>query len=113
MRTIIAGSRGVAAIDTAFLDSLEISCILSGGARGADQLGEEYARRRGVALSLFPADWDRFGKKAGYIRNHQMAQRAERLVAFWDGASRGTKHMIDCGLAANMEVHVFCVKDEN
>ena len=69
--------------------------IVSGTARGADKLGEQYAAERGYAVLRFPADWDRFGKAAGYIRNEQMAKNADALVAFWDGKSKGTLNMID------------------
>lgn len=69
--------------------------VISGGARGADALGERYAEERGLACERFPADWDAYGKSAGYRRNVQMAEVADVLVAFWNGSSRGTKHMID------------------
>lgn len=70
-------------------------CILSGNARGADQLGERYAQEKGYKLLLFPANWQLYGKRAGYIRNLQMVKQANALVAFWDGQSKGTKHAID------------------
>lgn len=69
--------------------------IVSGKARGADSLGERYAAERGYEVSAHPADWDAYGKSAGYRRNAEMAQEADALIAFWDGKSRGTKHMID------------------
>lgn len=107
MRLIVAGSRG-------FSDYQLLSCrldyflqnqtdveIVSGTARGADQLGEQYAKERGYPIKRFPANWE-LGKQAGYLRNKEMAEYATHLVAFWDGKSRGTKHMIDlareCGL---------------
>lgn len=69
--------------------------IVSGGARGADALGERYAKDRGYELRRFPADWNKYGKRAGYLRNVQMANYADALLAFWDGKSRGTKNMIE------------------
>jgi hypothetical protein len=69
--------------------------IVSGGARGADRLGERYARSRGMALKVMPADWNRYGKSAGYRRNEEMAQYATHCIVFWDGESPGTQHMID------------------
>lgn len=99
MRTIIAGSReGPTAAD---LQAALAGCgwrpsvVLSGTARGADSLGEYWALTNGVPIESFPADWNRFGKRAGYLRNTHMAQRAQALIALWDGQSRGTKHMID------------------
>ena len=64
--------------------------IVSGGARGADSLAEQYAREKGFLLKVFPADWDRYGKAAGYIRNKDIIRNCDLCVAFWDGQSRGT-----------------------
>lgn len=76
--------------------------IVCGMARGADTLGKKFAKQYGLAIKYFPADWDTHGKSAGYRRNKQMAEYADSLIAFWDGKSKGTKHMIDlakdCGL---------------
>lgn len=69
--------------------------IVCGEARGADALGKRYASERGFAVLSFPADWRRFGRKAGFIRNRQMADNADACVCFWDGKSRGTANMID------------------
>lgn len=69
--------------------------IVSGGAKGADKLGELWAQRRGVTLRVVPADWDAHGKQAGFIRNRQMAEIAHLVVAFWDQKSKGTANMID------------------
>jgi hypothetical protein len=69
--------------------------IVSGAARGADKLGEMYAKERGYEIDSHPADWEQYGKRAGYIRNEEMAKSADALVAFWDGKSRGTQHMIN------------------
>ena len=69
--------------------------IISGGARGADTLGEKYSKDEGFSLEVFPANWNKFGKSAGFRRNEQMAEVADALIAFWDGKSHGTKHMIE------------------
>lgn len=69
--------------------------IVSGGARGADRLGERYAQSHGMALKVMPADWNRDGKSAGYRRNESMAQYSTHCIVFWDGESRGTQHMIN------------------
>ncbi len=69
--------------------------VVSGTARGADRLGERYARERGYEIRQFPADWLNDEKKAGPIRNAKMADNADALIAFWDGQSRGTKNMIE------------------
>lgn len=69
--------------------------IVSGTANGADKLGEQFAKIHGYPIKRFPANWDKYGKSAGYIRNEQMAKYSNALIAFWDGKSKGTKHMID------------------
>ena len=67
--------------------------IVSGTANGGDKMGELYARQRNIAIKLFPAAWDIYGSRAGYIRNQQMAEYADVLIALWDGKSPGTKNM--------------------
>ena len=98
MKTIIAGCRDWTdawmvghAISGC---SWNITEIVSGGARGADKLGERWAKENDVPLRVFPADWDSHGKAAGPIRNKQMAVYADAILVFWDGQSRGTKNMI-------------------
>lgn len=80
--------------------------IVSGNARGADRLGERYARERGFVLTQFPAQWDKFGKSAGYKRNQQMAEYADALIAFPVGESRGTRHMIRIAQDAGLVVRI-------
>ena len=80
--------------------------IISGGARGADSLGERYAKERGFELEIHPADWDRYGKSAGYRRNKEMAESADACICFWDGESRGTKHMIDIATDKGLKLKV-------
>lgn len=81
--------------------------IVSGTARGADQLGERYAAERGYQVRRFPADWERDGKAAGPIRNALMADNADALIAFWDDVSRGTKNMIDTAKNRGLAVRVI------
>ncbi len=85
--------------------------IVSGHARGADLLGEEYAKLHGLALRVFPAEWARYGKAAGPIRNGQMIEyaRGEQplVIAFWDGQSRGTANTLARAREAGIETHVI------
>ena len=81
--------------------------VISGTARGADQMGERYARERGFQLRRFPADWEQYGKSAGHIRNAKMADNADALIAFWDGESKGTKNMIDNARRKGLAVRVI------
>jgi hypothetical protein len=115
MKVIVAGSRSFndvpllyQTLDRLLQKNVEIASaeIVSGRAKGADQLGEMYAAENNISLKLFPADWDTHGKKAGILRNTQMAEYADILIAFWDGKSRGTKHMILDMLAKGKPVHV-------
>lgn len=81
--------------------------IVSGGARGADKLGETWATRWGFPVEVHPALWDKHGPQAGILRNIEMAKVSNVLVAFWDGKSKGTKHMINTALREGLEVHVY------
>lgn len=81
--------------------------IVSGGARGADRLGERFAYAYHIPIALFEADWEKHGKRAGYLRNEEMAKYGTHLVAFWDGKSKGTKHMIDLATKNNLIVKVI------
>lgn len=79
--------------------------IVSGGAKGADRLGERYAKKHHIKLKMFPADWS-IGNAAGIIRNMQMGDYADCLVAFTNG-SRGTAHMIKYAKQQELEVVVI------
>lgn len=81
--------------------------IVSGGARGADKAGEMYANEEKFDLEIFPADWKKFGKSAGFRRNEQMANVADAVIAFWDGKSNGTKHMIETAEKNNLDLRVI------
>jgi hypothetical protein len=87
--------------------------IISGTANGADKLGERYAQEFGLKLTKMSARWNEYGKSAGYVRNAEMAKYAVEddnigvLVAFWDGVSKGTKHMIDLANRYGLEVHII------
>lgn len=89
--------------------------IISGHARGTDELGERYAAEKGYETIIFPADWNTYGKRAGYIRNVQMAIYASSsdsysiLIAFWNGKSKGTKMMIDIAEKYNISKFVFTI----
>lgn len=80
--------------------------IVSGTARGADKLGERYAKEKGYLLRQFPADWQLYGKAAGYKRNQLMAQNADALICFWDGESKGSRHMINLAKKEGLKVKI-------
>lgn len=81
--------------------------IVSGTARGADKLGERYGKERGYNVELFPADWENKGRAAGYIRNTDMANNADALIAFWDGQSKGTLNMIETAKKKGLAVRII------
>lgn len=86
--------------------------IVSGGARGADSLGEKYAEERGLEVQRFPADWNKYGKRAGYLRNKQMAEVSNACIAFLSsyGENKGTKMMIS--IAREKKLLVREVKED-
>ena len=87
--------------------------IVSGHARGADSLGERYALEKNYKLTKFPANWSLYGKSAGYRRNVDMGNYADALIAFWDGISKGTKHMIDIATNKGLRICVIKYKELN
>ena len=80
--------------------------IVSGHAQGADALGERYAQERGYKLTIFAADWAKYGRAAGPKRNLQMAEYANALLAYWDGKCRGTKNIIELVKEKGLKVGV-------
>lgn len=81
-------------------------CIISGGARGADRVGEYFANNHGCKLMIVSADWNKHGKRAGHIRNEKMAELADATIVFWDGSSAGTENMISNTLNFNKKLLV-------
>ncbi len=116
MKVIIAGGRDFNDYDLARDKLYEISehitnnqdiTIISGGARGADSIGTAIADNHGTGYKEYLAEWDKHGKSAGYRRNELMANNADTLLAFWDGKSKGTKHMITLANTYKLKVYVI------
>src|SRR5882757_5353350 len=109
MRTIIAGSRGIwqysLLLDAISEAGFDITTVISGTANGVDRLGERWAEEMKLPLERYPADWDKWGKSAGYRRNAEMAEIADALIAVTNG-SRGTGHMIDLATAKGLKIYV-------
>lgn len=80
--------------------------VISGHATGADALGERYAKEHCLNCEQHPADWNKHGCAAGPIRNAEMADIADALIAFWDGKSRGTASMIELAKSKGLKVAV-------
>lgn len=112
MKLIIAGGRDFNNYDLVEKEANEMVSgvqnveIISGLARGADLLGCRFAEENGYPLRGFAAEWGKFGRAAGPIRNKLMAKNATHLLAFWDGKSRGTKHMIEYAKELGLGVKV-------
>lgn len=114
MKAIIAGSRDaidyshlLTAINAFNLTGKEITEVVSGTARGADKMGEKWAKENDIPVKRFPANWNKYGKSAGYRRNEEMAEYADYLIALWDFESRGTKHMVDLARREKLGILVF------
>jgi hypothetical protein len=113
VRTIVAGSRTVTDYDLV-ADAIAsatwpITVIISGGAKGVDELGEAYAYLHKIPLEVFNANWNKYGRSAGHMRNEEMAKNADALIAIWDGESRGTANMIETAKKYKLKVHVRVV----
>lgn len=117
MKTIIAGSRGITDREMVSFhlslivpDDLHITEVVSGTAAGVDTLGEQWAEDWDIPVKRFPAEWEKYGKRAGHIRNDEMARYAEACVIFWDGESNGTRDMIQLAAKCGLKLFVFTVK---
>ena len=118
-RVVLAGGR-----DFTDYDLLRTSClsflgnkltspqviVISGHASGADSLGERFAQEHGLQVELHAADWVKHSRAAGPIRNKEMAECSDALIAFWDGKSRGTKNMIDSARRYGLDVSIVPYK---
>ena len=116
-RIIVAGGRDFKdekylndSLDSLLTEYIDIE-IVSDCTKVAAKLAEEYAKRLGLALKVFPADWKRYGRAAGPIRNREMLSYIMEgnpvVAAFWDGQSKGTKNMIDQARKEDVECRIF------
>lgn len=90
-----------------------IERIVSGGAPGADSLAEDYADFHKVPTDIFKADWDKYGKSAGFKRNKTIVDNSDVVIAFWDGVSKGTRSTIEYARSIKKPVIVYQVKENN
>lgn len=110
MKLAIVGSRGFSDFESLknVIDAeKDVELIVSGGAKGADSLAERYASERGIPVKIFLPDWDTHGKQAGFIRNQDIVRACDKLIAFWDGDSRGTSHSIHLARSLGKPVKVI------
>lgn len=116
MKLIIAGSRDIVISQEQLHEQItkrfpNINEIVSGLANGPDTIGLEYAKLNNIQYKEFPADWKTYGKAAGMIRNRQMGDYADALLAFWNEKSRGTKGMINYMKTLKKPYHVVLILD--
>jgi len=112
MKVAIVGSRNYPNLERVRKYVRKLSpndTIVSGGAKGVDQTAEDEARKQGLKVISVTPEWDKWGKRAGLVRNDMIVGMADCVVAFWDGVSRGTKYTIDLAKKQNMIVQVFNV----
>lgn len=101
MKLAVIGSRGFCDFEklnselTILNTSKKISVIISGGAKGADSLAENWAKEHGIPVRVILPDWKKFGRGAGPIRNKLIIDECEQSIAFWDGQSKGTLQAIN------------------
>jgi hypothetical protein len=86
--------------------------IVSGHAPGADAMGERFAKEHGLPCEIHPADWAKYGRSAGPIRNAEMASCSDALIAFWDGQNPGTRSMIELARKKGLQVAVVYFTDK-
>lgn len=84
-----------------------ITLIVSGGARGADSLGEQFAIDNDIDTLIFKPEWDKYGRGAAFIRNKTIIENCDKVIAFWDGKSKGTKNSIDIAIKLGKTVKII------
>lgn len=89
------------------LSAINITLLVSGGAKGADTLGEQYAKENNIPTKIFYPDWEKHGKAAGMIRNTDIINEAELVVAFWDQKSNGTKDSLQKAEKAGKKILII------
>ena len=111
MKIAIVGSRSISGID---LGKYIPECdeIVTGGAKGIDSLAEEYARSHGLRLTVFKPEYTLYGKAAPIVRNKYIVNYCDRIIAFWDGKSRGTKSTIDLFEKLGKHIRVIIIEPE-
>jgi len=115
MKLAVVGSRKFSDYNIAkekiqdHFDINKITDIVSGGAKGADYLGQLFAQEFNKNMIAFLPDWKRYGKAAGVIRNKLIVENSDAVIAFWDGVSKGTKKTIDIAAKLNKKLVVITI----
>ena len=109
MKVAVIGSRNLAVENIG--DYLPEGCdeIVSGGARGVDECGARLADKMGIPLTEFLPDYSKYGRAAPIVRNKQIVEYSDMVIAFWNGSSRGTKFSVDYAKKIGKPVRVIYV----
>jgi len=87
----------------------ELNCelVVSGGARGADYLGERWAKENDIPTLIFKPEWDKYGKSAGFRRNQDIVKNSDFVVVFWDGVSKGSDSSIKLAMKYDVPIRII------
>ncbi|MBQ9510427.1 MAG: DUF2493 domain-containing protein [Clostridia bacterium] len=120
MKVAVIGSRSIE-YDKLQMRAYELLCeyipancteIVSGGAMGVDRLAEIYARKNNIPIKVFLPDYDTYGKRAPKVRNEQIVEYADEVIAFWDTTSTGTAHTVATAVMKGVTVHVVRIQKD-
>ena len=106
MKLAIIGSRGIKNIDLKEYITSDVVEIVSGGAKGVDTIAKEFAKANGIVLVEFLPEYEKYGRGAPLVRNEQIVNYADKVLAFWDGKSKGTKYVIEYAEKTNKPYEV-------
>ncbi len=109
MKIAIIGSRGIKSIQLEKYITNGVTEIVSGGAKGIDALAAEYAKEKGIKLTEFLPEYEKYGKRAPLVRNRQIVDYADKVIALWDGKSKGTEYTIKYADSTNKECQIIII----
>jgi hypothetical protein len=109
MKFAVVGSRNITDYEYVvnILKQYEISHIVSGGANGIDSMAEQYANEHNIPTTIYKPDWKKYGRGAGFVRNKQIIDDSDCVIAIWDGVSKGTKNSIDHAKKQNKQLFIW------
>ena len=106
MKVMVVGSRGITSDISQYIPK-DATLIITGGAKGVDTLAEQYADEHNIPKLIVRPDYEKYGKKAPIMRNHEMVDMADLVIAVWNERSRGTKDVIDYAISHNVRLRVY------
>jgi predicted Rossmann fold nucleotide-binding protein DprA/Smf involved in DNA uptake len=110
LKIAVIGSRSIDKINLSeYINAEEVETIISGGAKGVDTIAEQWAKRNGIKTIIIKPEYSKYGKGAPLRRNHTIVEQADKIIAFWNGESRGTKYTIELARKAGKEIRVIAV----